>query len=446
MGIFTKRPRPQPSAAAERVTLADPHDEGSPKQGVFIGLDQAGLSFLIYGPGNIRSCFAALSEAAPTFRTAELVSDSPYLGCFPGKSEIMWMALDGPSGSAIAVHCFPQCDNDFTTKQIATRVSGPRSALKPPWQFEIGTAGARVPAAFADVFDAARAVPLGLLPGLERLPVPDSERARHDDNAAETHPPVPAVPVSQPPTRPASPPSAPAPRPPAHSAPPPPARSAPPPQAPPVSPPTGRPVTRSAAPPAAQQPTQVLSLPRGANVSLSAQAPALSKVSVGLGWDVRTTSGAEFDLDASAIATDARGKVVDDAYFVFFNNLRSPDGSIVHTGDNRTGAGEGDDEVINVDLAAVPANIAKIVFVVSIYDADVRGQSFGQVNAAFIRVVNSMSGAELARYDLTENAATETAMIFGELYRRGAEWKFRAIGQGYDSGLDGIARDFGVYV
>ncbi|WP_433665326.1 TerD family protein [Nocardia sp. CA-128927] len=188
------------------------------------------------------------------------------------------------------------------------------------------------------------------------------------------------------------------------------------------------------------------SLPRGGNVSLSAQAPALAKVSVGLGWDVRTTSGAEFDLDASAIATDARGKVVDDAYFVFFNNLRSPDGSIVHTGDNRTGVGDGDDEVINVDLAAIPANIAKVVFVVSIYDADVRGQSFGQVTAAFIRVVNSMTGAELARYDLTENAATETAMIFGELYRRGAEWKFRAIGQGYESGLDGIARDFGVYV
>ncbi|MFI7000828.1 TerD family protein [Nocardia sp. NPDC050175] len=206
------------------------------------------------------------------------------------------------------------------------------------------------------------------------------------------------------------------------------------------------PVAGPAKPVSRPSPTPVRSLPRGGNVSLSAQAPALSKVSVGLGWDVRTTSGAEFDLDASAIATDARGKVVDDEYFVFFNNLRSPDGSIVHTGDNRTGVGAGDDEVINVDLAAIPAHIAKVVFVVSIYDADVRGQSFGQVTAAFIRVVNSMSGAELARYDLSENAATETAMIFGELYRRGAEWKFRAIGQGYDSGLDGIARDFGVYI
>ena len=189
-----------------------------------------------------------------------------------------------------------------------------------------------------------------------------------------------------------------------------------------------------------------VSLSKGGNVSLSKQAPGLTAVTVGLGWDVRTTTGADFDLDASALMCSQEGKVLSDKHFVFFNNLKSPDGSVEHTGDNLTGEGEGDDEQIKVDLTAVPPEAARIVFPVSIYDADSRGQTFGQVRNAFIRVVNQADGTEIARYDLTEDASTETAMIFGELYRHGSEWKFRAVGQGYASGLAGIARDYGVNV
>ncbi|MDT4903800.1 MAG: tellurium resistance protein TerD, partial [Pseudonocardiales bacterium] len=140
------------------------------------------------------------------------------------------------------------------------------------------------------------------------------------------------------------------------------------------------------------------------------------------------------------------GKILSDAHFIFFNNLTSPDGSVEHTGDNLTGEGEGDDEAIKVNLAAVPAEVDKIVVTVSIYDAESRGQSFGQVRNAYIRVVNQADNNEITRYDLTEDASTETAMIFGELYRNGPEWKFRAVGQGYSTGLAGIARDFGVNV
>ena len=189
-----------------------------------------------------------------------------------------------------------------------------------------------------------------------------------------------------------------------------------------------------------------VSLSKGGNVSLTKLAPALTAVSVGLGWDVRTTSGVDFDLDASALLCNDAGKVVSDSHFVFFNNLTSPDGSVEHTGDNLTGEGEGDDESINVNLAKVPAEVAKIVIPVSIYDAETRRQTFGQVTNAFMRVVDRVSGEELARYDLTEDASSETAMIFGELYRRDGEWKFRAVGQGYSNGLAGIARDYGVNV
>ncbi|MGY0486779.1 TerD family protein [Streptomyces sp. WG-D5] len=189
-----------------------------------------------------------------------------------------------------------------------------------------------------------------------------------------------------------------------------------------------------------------VSLSKGGNVSLSKEAPGLTAVVVGLGWDVRTTTGTDFDLDASAILISAEGKVRNDQDFVFFNNLKSADGSVEHTGDNTTGEGEGDDEQVKVDLAAVPADVDKVVFPVSIYDAENRQQSFGQVRNAFIRVVNQAGGAEIARYDLSEDASTETAMVFGELYRNGAEWKFRAVGQGYASGLRGIAQDFGVNV
>ncbi|WP_030238195.1 TerD family protein [Streptomyces sp. NRRL S-350] len=189
-----------------------------------------------------------------------------------------------------------------------------------------------------------------------------------------------------------------------------------------------------------------VSLAKGGNVSLSKEAPGLSAVIVGLGWDVRTTTGADYDLDASALLCNALGKVISDQHFVFFNNLRSPDGSVEHSGDNLTGGGDGDDEQIKVDLDRVPADVAKVVFPVSIYDADARLQNFGQVRNAFIRIVNQANGQEIARYDLTEDASTETAMVFGELYRNGAEWKFRAIGQGYASGLRGIATDYGVNV
>ena len=189
-----------------------------------------------------------------------------------------------------------------------------------------------------------------------------------------------------------------------------------------------------------------VSLTKGGNVSLTKQAPNLTAVVVGLGWDVRSTTGGDFDLDASALALGADHRIVSDAHFIFFNNLRSPDGSIEHTGDNLTGEGEGDDEQIKVNLAGVDPSVASVVFPVSIYEADSRSQSFGQVRNAFIRVVDQNTGTELARYDLTEDASTETAMVFGELYRNGPEWKFRAVGQGYASGLAGIARDFGVNV
>jgi len=187
-----------------------------------------------------------------------------------------------------------------------------------------------------------------------------------------------------------------------------------------------------------------VSLSKGGNVSLSKEAPGLTAVTVGLGWDVRSTTGTDFDLDASAIALKNDGKVLSDQHFVFFNNLKSPDGSIEHLGDNLTGEGEGDDEQVNVNLASVPTEIDKIVFPVSIYDADSRQQNFGQVRNAFIRIVNQTNGSEIARYDLSEDASTETAMVFGELYRGTDEWKFRAVGQGYSAGLAGIARDFGI--
>jgi tellurium resistance protein TerD len=191
-----------------------------------------------------------------------------------------------------------------------------------------------------------------------------------------------------------------------------------------------------------------VSLTKGGNVSLTKQAGAagLSAVTVGLGWDVRTTTGTEFDLDASALLVKVDNRVLSDQHFVFYGNLKSPEGAVEHTGDNLTGEGEGDDEQIKVTLGSVPADVDKIVFPVSIYDAETRSQSFGQVRNAFIRVVNQANSEELARYDLSEDASTETAMVFGELYRNGAEWKFRAVGQGYASGLKGIASDFGVSV
>ncbi|GGG00156.1 chemical-damaging agent resistance protein C [Rhodococcoides trifolii] len=189
-----------------------------------------------------------------------------------------------------------------------------------------------------------------------------------------------------------------------------------------------------------------VTLAKGGNVSLSKEAPDMTAVSVGLGWDVRSTSGGDYDLDASAIGLNPSKKALGDLWFVFYNNLKSPDGAIEHTGDNRTGEGDGDDEVINIDLRALSPEVDSIVFPVSIHDADAQRQNFGQVVNAFIRVVNQNDGKEIARFDLSEDASTETAMVFGEIYRRGGEWKFRAIGQGYVSGLAGIVRDYGINV
>ncbi|MFC9326695.1 TerD family protein [Kitasatospora sp. NPDC057015] len=188
-----------------------------------------------------------------------------------------------------------------------------------------------------------------------------------------------------------------------------------------------------------------VTLAKGGNVSLTKAAPNLTQVQIGLGWDARSTTGAPFDLDASALLCQS-GRVLGDEYFVFYNNLKSPEGSVEHQGDNLTGDGDGDDEVVVVNLELVPAHVDKVVFAVSIYDAEARMENFGQVRNAYIRVVNVVDGQEIARYDLTEDASNETAMIFGELYRYQGEWKFRAVGQGYASGLRGIALDFGVNV
>lgn len=189
-----------------------------------------------------------------------------------------------------------------------------------------------------------------------------------------------------------------------------------------------------------------VSLSKGGNVSLSKSDPSLRRVLIGLGWDTRSTSGDDFDLDASLFMLGAGGKVRSDMDFIFYNNLRSADGSVEHTGDNRTGVGEGDDEAIKVSLEGVPLDVEKLAVTVTIHDADARRQNFGQVDNAFIRVVNDETGNEIVRYDLSEDASTETAMIFGEVYRHAGEWKFRAVGQGYTGGLGPLARSFGVNV
>ncbi len=189
-----------------------------------------------------------------------------------------------------------------------------------------------------------------------------------------------------------------------------------------------------------------ISLQKGGNVNLSKEAPGLTKMVVGLGWDARSTDGAAFDLDGAVFLLDSNGKVRSDADFVFYNNLKSVDGSVVHSGDNRTGAGEGDDESVTIDLSQVPADVDKIAVCVTIHDAETRRQSFGQVSKAFIRCVNANGNTEIARYDLSEDSSTEAAMIFGEVYRAGTDWKFRAIGQGFKGGLGPLAKNYGVNV
>lgn len=190
-----------------------------------------------------------------------------------------------------------------------------------------------------------------------------------------------------------------------------------------------------------------VSLQKGQKVSLTKGNPGLTKVVVGLGWDVNQfDTGGSFDLDTAAFLLTASGKVSKSEDFVFYGNLKHPSGCAEHLGDNLTGAGDGDDEQIKIDLSLVPENIAKIAFSVTIYDAETRRQNFGQVNNAFIRIYNEATGEEMLRYDLGEDFSIETAAVFGELYKNNGEWKFNAIGSGYQGGLAALCANFGVDV
>ena len=189
-----------------------------------------------------------------------------------------------------------------------------------------------------------------------------------------------------------------------------------------------------------------VSLSKGGNVSLTMTVPGLKKILIGLGWDAMATEGAGFDLDASLFMLKADGKVRSDSDFIFYNNLKSADGSVEHAGDNITGTGEGDDEALKVDLERVPSDVIRLSVGVTIHEADVRKQNFGMVSSAFIRIVNQDNNQEIARYDLSEDASTETAMLFGEVYRLSGEWKFKALGQGFSGGLGPMAKNFGVNI
>ncbi len=187
-----------------------------------------------------------------------------------------------------------------------------------------------------------------------------------------------------------------------------------------------------------------ISLQKGGNVNLSKEAPGLKKIIIGLGWDARVTDGSAFDLDGSAFLLKADGKVRGDSDFIFYNNLKSSDGSVTHSGDNTSGAGDGDDERVVVDLTLVPAEIDRIAVAVTIHQAEERKQNFGQVAKAYMRCSNADGDTEIARFDLSEDGSVEAAMIFGEVYRAGAEWKFKAVGQGFKGGLGPLAKSYGV--
>lgn len=189
-----------------------------------------------------------------------------------------------------------------------------------------------------------------------------------------------------------------------------------------------------------------VTLSKGQNVSLSKTDPLLKHILIGLGWDARSSDGQDFDLDASVFMTADNGKVPSDDYFVFYNQLKSPCGSVQHTGDNLTGDGDGDDESVIVELEKVPANIKSLFVTVTIHDAETRRQNFGQVSNAFVRLANHETGQEVLRFDLSEDYSTETAMVFGEVYRHNGDWKFRAIGQGYAGGLLALCNQYGVSV
>jgi tellurium resistance protein TerD len=187
-----------------------------------------------------------------------------------------------------------------------------------------------------------------------------------------------------------------------------------------------------------------VSLAKGGNISLSKQDPDLRRVTVGLGWDARETHGEAFDLDVEVFLLSENGRTRSPDDFIFYNNLQNADGSVVHTGDNLTGDGDGDDEQIKVDLTRVADRVRRLVFCVTIHEAVRKRQNFGGVENAFIRVVNTESDHEIARYDLTEDASTETSMIFAEIYRHGGEWKFKAVGQGFAGGLAALCAHFGI--
>ena len=190
-----------------------------------------------------------------------------------------------------------------------------------------------------------------------------------------------------------------------------------------------------------------ITLAKGQKVDLTKSNPGLKNIIVGLGWDTNKYDGGHsFDLDTAAFLTDGAGKVTSDADFIFYNNLRHPSGSVTHLGDNTTGAGDGDDEQMKVQLDTVAANIEKIAFTVTIHEAMQRNQNFGQVSNAYIRVLDETAGTELIRYDLGEDFSIETAIVVGELYRHNGEWKFNAIGSGYQGGLGALCNNFGINI
>lgn len=188
-----------------------------------------------------------------------------------------------------------------------------------------------------------------------------------------------------------------------------------------------------------------ISLKKGQKIDLTKTNPGLSKILVGLGWDTnKYDGGADFDLDASVFLVDATGKATSDSDFIFYNNPTHPSGSVQYMGDNRTGEGDGDDEQVNIDLSLVPANIDRIAFTVTIYDYETRKQNFGQVSNAFIRIVDVANNVELMRYDLSEDFSIETALVIAELYRNNGEWKFQAIGSGFQGGLAALCANYGL--
>jgi len=466
--------------------------EDDPLQICFKMFDAMGMVLISFGPVPLEHLTQTLLAGAPVFRDT---TANPAVGGLISGRDIMWIAFDGPQGSAVAVFSVAAGDSDVEFLQ--NQILKPMSALPAPLAWAIGTAGANVPQPVAEVLATAHSVPLWELSAFsdqrppEELQMPAYLRtelahagwepisnagfktdvstgpnrtlpvyfACHNEQSYVLMTPLDRDELIPPEVRTRSfgqyelgsfsdmavlqrlylaGPSLPD----AHAL-----RA----DAESLARYTHAQFIQPSGPPAESRPpaphtSDGVRLTKGGNVSLTGQASELAAVNVGLGWDTRATTGAAFDLDASALATGSDKRVLSDSYFVFFNNSRSPEGAIVHRGDNRDGAGDSDDEVIHVDLACTPDRITSIFFVASIYEANKRGQAFGQVRNAYIRVVNCADNAELARYDLTEDAATETAMVFGELYRRGAEWKFRAVGQGYASGLAGIAQDYGVNI